>query len=304
MKHLDLVVDGGGFSGSHLVGALAYLKHLRDNQLVHIRRVAGVSVGAISALLFQADMLNHAFHMYPSIRTHYAKHLNTAIVSDHLATILTHLDTHLPAFFRTCNLHISYFHVPSMKHITVSHFTSNTHLLDIVRRSVHMPLFYDGSTLLRGKYIDGLYPDTFLFSHVDGCDGSGSDAYQTLFFNLTNLPLISMVSTQHRPSIHDSALEGTLLTHQFFRSGQNNHFCHIFTHLSCRGAIFLLCRVVAPHILLRILIATYRAWVWLGEGSGYRSGGRSGGRSGSNGFRSMEKHLKRLAKECARTYLT
>ena len=117
MKHLDLVIDGGGFSGSHLVGALAYMKHLRDNQLVHIRRVAGVSVGAISALLFQANMLNHAFHMYPSIRTHYAKHLNTAIVSDHLATILTHLDTHLPTFFRTCNLHISYFHVPSMKHI-------------------------------------------------------------------------------------------------------------------------------------------------------------------------------------------
>ena len=250
-RSFDLVLDGGGFSGTHLLGALNYLHILRETGKIEINRVAGVSIGAITALLFQARRIDIAFNNYPIIREYYYTTCNLEIV----ATQLKAIEHILPTNFHTnCNLHISYFNIQQLKHITVSTFTSNKHLLDVIRRSIHVPWIFDKSITLQGKYIDGLYPYTFTF------DPPINPTTETLFINLINLPWSSMVSVKHRRSTCESAIEGALLVHQFFKTGNNNHFCHTFTSLSIRGAAFIT-RVTITQIIVKIF-----AWIYLGHG--------------------------------------
>jgi len=257
-RTFDIVLDGGGFSGTHLLGALCYLDLLRETGKISIHRVAGVSIGAITALLFQARRLDIAFNNYPDILKHYSKHTNLAIVATQLKAIGDIIPTN---FHATCNLHISYFDLRQVKHITVSQFTSNDHLLDVIRRSIHVPWLFDKSVLLRDKYIDGLYPHSFTLNPpmLDAASTSTLTT-ETLFMNLVNMPWSSMVCVRHRTSTCDSALEGALLVHRFFRSGSNNHFCHTFTPVSLRGAAFL-ARVAITHAIVNLL-----AWIYLGKG--------------------------------------
>ena len=70
-KPISIVLDGGGFSGSHIIGALAYLQFLVHDKRITIDRISGVSVGSICAILFRLGRLDIAFKLYTSTREHF-----------------------------------------------------------------------------------------------------------------------------------------------------------------------------------------------------------------------------------------
>ena len=56
--HIDLVLDGGVFNGSYLIGALYFLKTLEKINYVKIKRISGCSIGAAVGLLYTLDKLD------------------------------------------------------------------------------------------------------------------------------------------------------------------------------------------------------------------------------------------------------
>ena len=42
---IDLILDGGAFSGSYLIGNLLYFKELERRNIVEIKRFSGCSIG-------------------------------------------------------------------------------------------------------------------------------------------------------------------------------------------------------------------------------------------------------------------
>jgi hypothetical protein len=238
---ISIVLDGGGFSGSHIVGALAYLQFLVQDKRITINRISGVSVGSICALLFRLGRLDIASQLYTSTRNHFEKYADLSIVSHHLSNIYKIMPKH---FYKKCKLWISYFDIKKQKHITVNKFISNEHIISIIRRSIHVPWIFDRSLALNQRFIDGLYPHTFAFDH---------HSERVIFLNLINMPWSAMFHVKNRTTILDRVTDGAMQLHTFLTSGHNNPFCHTFTPLSYRGFIFAI-RVFLTHIIVKILV--------------------------------------------------
>jgi predicted acylesterase/phospholipase RssA len=52
LQHIDLVLDGGIFNGSYLVGSLYFLKEMERRRYIKIERISGCSIGSIVAFLY------------------------------------------------------------------------------------------------------------------------------------------------------------------------------------------------------------------------------------------------------------
>ena len=57
-KEIDLVLDGGAFNGSYLVGALYFLKEMEKRKYIKIDRISACSIGSIVAFLYYIDALD------------------------------------------------------------------------------------------------------------------------------------------------------------------------------------------------------------------------------------------------------
>ena len=64
---LDLVLDGGIFNGSYLVGALYFLKEMEKRNYIKICRISGCSIGSIVAFIYIIDCLDISEGFYSII---------------------------------------------------------------------------------------------------------------------------------------------------------------------------------------------------------------------------------------------
>ena len=61
---IDLVLDGGIFNGSYLVGALYFLKEMEKRKYIKIDRISGCSIGSVVAFLYFIDGLDLMPELY------------------------------------------------------------------------------------------------------------------------------------------------------------------------------------------------------------------------------------------------
>ena len=54
-KNINLILEGGVFNGSYLIGALYFLKELESRKYIKTRKFSGCSIGAICALFYLMD---------------------------------------------------------------------------------------------------------------------------------------------------------------------------------------------------------------------------------------------------------
>ena len=63
-QSIDLVLDGGIFNGSYLVGALYFLKEMEKRNYIKIERISGCRIGSIVAFLYYIDGLELMSKLY------------------------------------------------------------------------------------------------------------------------------------------------------------------------------------------------------------------------------------------------
>jgi predicted acylesterase/phospholipase RssA len=75
---IDLILEGGAFNGSYLLGALYFLKKMEKHKIVVIKRISGVSIGSFMGFLYCIDCLDLACELYTVLLTDFKKykHLN------------------------------------------------------------------------------------------------------------------------------------------------------------------------------------------------------------------------------------
>ena len=61
---IDLVLDGGIFNGSYLVGALYFLKEMEKRKYIIIERISGSSIGSLVGFLYFIDALDTMPNLY------------------------------------------------------------------------------------------------------------------------------------------------------------------------------------------------------------------------------------------------
>jgi predicted acylesterase/phospholipase RssA len=77
---IDLILEGGAFNGSYLIGALYFLKKLEKNNIIEIKRISGASIGSFVGLLYFIDKLDVVEELYDILLNDFKKKLHLNII--------------------------------------------------------------------------------------------------------------------------------------------------------------------------------------------------------------------------------
>ena len=69
-EKIDLILEGGAFNGSYMLGILYFLKNMEQKKEFKIERISGVSIGAMLGLIYQLDCLDFSISFYKSVYRH------------------------------------------------------------------------------------------------------------------------------------------------------------------------------------------------------------------------------------------
>jgi len=212
---IDLILDGGIFNGSYLVGALYFLREMENRNYIKIDRISGCSVGAIVAFLYYIDKLETMPKLYEIINNDFRQSYNFKIIKE----IKKHLNEYIPSDIceKVNNkFYISYNNVKNCKKIVKSSYKNVDEILNCIVKSCYIPFLIDGSVLYENKYIDGINP--FIFNKEISKKILYLDLYgYDKFGNLLNV--------RNEKSNYHRILSGLLDIHCFFIKQSSTQMC-------------------------------------------------------------------------------
>lgn len=155
LQHLDLVLDGGAFNGSYLVGALYFLKEMERRNYIKIERISGCSIGSIVAFLYYIDAFDILPKLYEIVNEEFKKThtLNT------LKLLKIYLQERIPDDI--CSkvnnkLFICYHDIKKRKKVVKSNYKNIDDIINTIIKSCYIPFLIDNNMLYKKKYIDGI----------------------------------------------------------------------------------------------------------------------------------------------------
>jgi hypothetical protein len=157
---IDLVLDGGIFNGSYLVGALYFLKEMEKRNYIKVCRISGCSIGSIVAFIYIIDCLDISEIFYKIIFEQLKKNHNLNI-NQNLRSIL---EGKIPDDI--CDkvnnkLYITYTNIQKRKNKVKCTYKNKEEIINTIIRSSYIPFLMDGNILFENKYIDGINPYIF-----------------------------------------------------------------------------------------------------------------------------------------------
>jgi len=229
---IDLVLDGGVFNGSYLVGALYFLKEMEKRNYIKIDRMSGCSVGGIVALLYHMDALELMHQLYEIVNKDFRQTYKLQFVKE-LKKYLAH---RIPDdIMQKVNhkLFISYHNIKKDCKQVKSTYKDVDDLIQTIIKSSYIPCFIDGNILYENKYMDGITPYIFsiepnkkiLYLDLYGYDKIGN------LFNVKN----------EKTNFH-RILSGLLEIHSFYIKQSSTQMCSYVNDWSLSHSGFNYCK--------------------------------------------------------------
>jgi len=157
---IDLVLDGGTFNGSYLIGALFFLKEMEKRNYIKVDRISASSMGSLIGFLYFIDSLDLAFTLYNTLYQSFKEKCNFNIIKNLKMYLQDRLHDDV------CNkvnkkLFIKYNNIKKGNQ-KVKHFYKNENeIIDTIIRSCFIPYMIDGNLLYKDMYFDGFNPYIF-----------------------------------------------------------------------------------------------------------------------------------------------
>jgi hypothetical protein len=212
---IDLVLDGGIFNGSYLVGALYFLKEMEKRNYIKIERMSGCSIGSIAAFLYLIDSLDLMSEVYSIFHSNFKQSFNLSILKD----LKKFLDGKIPDDI--CSkvndkLFICYYNLKKNTKIVKSSYRDVDDIINTIIKSSYVPYLIDGNLLYQNKAFDGVFP------YIFKTEPDKKILYLDLFgydkiFNLLNV--------KNEKTNYHRILSGLLDIHSFFIKQNNTHMC-------------------------------------------------------------------------------
>ena len=212
---LDLVLDGGIFNGSYLVGALYFLKEMEKRNYIVIERISGCSIGSIVAFLYFIDALDTMPQLYDIVKKDFMEKYNLLIVKE----LKGHLQEKIPD--NICEkvnkrLYICYNNIKKGKKSIKSQYKDIDEIMNTIIKSCYIPYLIDGEMLYEQAYIDGMNP--YIFNVEQGkkilhLDLFGYDKICYLF------------NVKNEKTNYHRILSGLLDIHNFYIKQSNTQMC-------------------------------------------------------------------------------
>jgi hypothetical protein len=159
-QRIDVVLDGGLFNGSYLVGALYFLKEMERREYIKIDRISGCSIGSVVSFLYFIDALDVMPKLYEIINHDFKNNFNL----NSIKMLKTYLKERIPDDI-CCKvngkLFICYHNIKKCKKVVKSTYKNIDEIIETIIKSCYIPLLIDNNILYKNKYIDGV--NAFIF---------------------------------------------------------------------------------------------------------------------------------------------
>lgn len=212
---IDLVLDGGSFNGSYLIGALFFLKEMEKNNYIMVKRISGCSIGSIVAFLYLNDLLDCMEEFYTIFYSNFKK---THSLSE-LKNLKKYLENRLPEnVFENINnkLFICYNNVKKRKKIVKHKYKTVDDIFDTITKSCFVPFLIDGNIVIHKKYIDGIIP--YIFDTINN--------RKILYLDLYGFDKIgNLLNVKNEKTNYHRVLNGLLDIHNFFIKQSSTQMC-------------------------------------------------------------------------------
>ncbi len=165
LQRLDLVLDGGIFNGSYLIGAMYFIKEMEKRKYVKIERLSGCSIGALVSFLYFIDSLDTMPKFYEVAKNDFKANFSLNI----LKNIKFYLQDRIPDDI--CSrvngrLFICYNNIKTRKKIIKSNYKNVDDIIETIIKSCYVPVLIDKNIFYKKKYVDGI--NAYIFKSEPG----------------------------------------------------------------------------------------------------------------------------------------
>jgi hypothetical protein len=214
-QKIDLILDGGIFNGSYLIGALHFLKEMENQKIIKINRISSCSIGSVAAFLYYIDALDVMPNLYNIVNNEFKENYNLNSITKLKTLLINNIPNDI---CKTINkkLFITFYNIKKgVKQIKYK-YSNIDDIINTIIKSCFVPYLIDGNLLFKNKYFDGVNPYVFnikpntkiLYLDLFGYDKIG---------NLLNVK--NEKTNCHR------ILSGMLDIHNFFIKQHNTSMC-------------------------------------------------------------------------------
>ena len=240
---LDLVLDGGIFNGSYLVGALCFLKEMEKRNYIIIERISGCSIGSVVAFLYFIDALDMMPQLYDIVKKEFQNGYKLPTIKD----IKKHLKDRTPNdICEKINgkLYICYNNVRKCKKSVRSQYKDTDEIFDTIIKSCFVPYLIDGNFLYGNKYIDGMNP--YIFNKVPD--------KKILYLDLFGYDKIgNLLNVKNEKTNFHRILSGLLDIHSFYIKQSNTQMCSYVNDWSVNNKTFNYIKVLFEKLIMNFI---------------------------------------------------
>lgn len=217
-KQIDLVIDGGAFNGSYVIGVLYYLKEMEKQKYLSISRISGCSVGSLCGFLYLIDKIDEGVIYYQKLRNSFL--VNNNLISlyewfDNFKKTQIEKDTYLKV---SNKLIITYFDTIKMKTIVKEEYSSNDELIDCLIKTSFLPFIGNGNNNYK-NCIDGGVP--YLLKPYIKNDKLVDN--KIIYIHLTSLDrIVNCFIVKNEINSYERIFDGINMTHNFFFKDRKN----------------------------------------------------------------------------------
>jgi len=211
---IDLILGGGAFNGSYILGALYFFKELERKKYIEIQRISTCSISSILALLYLTDNLDKANELYFDIICDFKDKCNLSKLFE-LKDIFKQYITNDQCRQLDKKLYICYNNIHTQKKSVVNKYKNIDYLFEIITRSCFVPFIIDFQPCYKEKYIDGIIPYFFQ-----------SKQAKQLYLDVYTLDkLFYSINIKNEKNNYHRLFEGLLDIHKFFVKQTNTTMC-------------------------------------------------------------------------------
>ena len=239
---IDLVLDGGIFNGSYLVGALCFLKEMEKRNYIIIERISGCSIGSVVAFLYFIDALDEMPKLYDIVKNEFKEKYRLPTIKE----IKKHLHNKIPE--NICEkinwrLYICYNNIKKGSKTIKSQYKNVDEIMNTIIKSCFIPYLIDSEILYEGKYIDGINP--YIFSQEPN--------KKILFLDLFGYDKIgNLLNVKNEKTNYHRILSGLLDIHNFYIKQTNTQMCSYVNDWSFTNMGFNYIKILIEKMLIYI----------------------------------------------------
>lgn len=220
-KNINLILSGGAFNASYLIGCLYFIREMCERGLIIVNKVSTCSASSMIGLLFIVDKLDIFIEkMYELLVGSFKKNRNVIFDEESLSTIIKIIEEVLPDDVVSRingRLYITYYDVTKCEQIVKSSFEDVSDIIRTIRRSCFIPYITMDKLMEENRYIDGGTP--YIFNKECGVNR----IYINLLCSMDKI-MEAMVIKRDKIVMH-RILGGILEAHNFFFKCKKTSMC-------------------------------------------------------------------------------